>query len=49
MENFKIYNGGKCAECGLCSYACPSKINLANKITLGKSLNSIGGKNGQVI
>lgn len=36
-EEFLKFGGKKCIECGLCSYVCPSKIEVANKIVTGKT------------
>ena len=35
-EEFIKFGGNKCIECGLCSYVCPSKIEVANKIVTAK-------------
>ena len=35
-EEFLKFGGNKCIECGLCSYVCPSKIEVANKIVTAK-------------
>lgn len=36
-EEFLKFGGNKCIECGLCSYVCPSKIGVANKIVTAKA------------
>ena len=36
-EEFLKFGGNKCIECGLCSYVCPSKIEVANKIVTAKA------------
>lgn len=36
-EEFIKFGGNKCIECGLCSYVCPSKIEVANKIVTAKA------------
>lgn len=36
-EEFLKFGGRKCIECGLCSYVCPSKIEVANKIVTAKA------------
>lgn len=36
-EEFIKFGGRKCIECGLCSYVCPSKIEVANKIVTAKA------------
>ncbi|MGL4107883.1 4Fe-4S dicluster domain-containing protein [Clostridium sp. LP20] len=36
-EEFLKFGGKKCIECGLCSYVCPSKIEVANKIVTAKA------------
>ena len=36
-EEFLKFGGKRCIECGLCSYVCPSKIEVANKIVTGKT------------
>lgn len=35
-EEFLKFGGEKCIECGLCSYVCPSKIEIAQAIKTGK-------------
>lgn len=36
-EEFLKFGGNKCIECGLCSYVCPSKVEVANKIVTAKA------------
>lgn len=36
-EEFLKFGGNKCIECGLCSYVCPSKIEVENKIVTAKA------------
>ena len=36
-EEFLKFGGNKCIECGVCSYVCPSKIEVANKIVTAKA------------
>ena len=36
-EEFIKFGGNKCIACGLCSYVCPSKIEVANKIVTAKA------------
>lgn len=36
-EEFLKFGRNKCIECGLCSYVCPSKIEVANKIVTAKA------------
>ena len=39
-EEFIKFGGEKCIDCGLCSFACPSNIEIAQTIKMQKHLNS---------
>jgi electron transport complex protein RnfC len=36
IEKLKKLEPMRCVECGLCSYICPAKINVREKIRLAK-------------
>ncbi|MGL4848828.1 MAG: 4Fe-4S dicluster domain-containing protein [Clostridium sp.] len=37
-DEFVKFGGNKCTECGLCTYVCPSNIELSHKIKTGKNI-----------
>ncbi|MGL5649408.1 MAG: 4Fe-4S dicluster domain-containing protein [Clostridium sp.] len=37
-DEFFKFGGNRCTECGLCTYVCPSNIEISHKIKTGKSI-----------
>ncbi|MBU1244425.1 4Fe-4S dicluster domain-containing protein, partial [Myxococcota bacterium] len=44
IEEAQSHGLSRCLECGLCSYACPSKIELAQDFRVARGKASRSGK-----